>query len=267
MSWTKDDKGKLTVWVPDGKGNPNKVGDNTNPKPTFAFGDTSSSTTTTGLNIGFGIQDKGKDVFLPPVKIEPYIVTLARTNPKAYANIQKAVYAASGKNIKDPNTLGAWVSRLAENIFYSTDPMVKTLSIEDFLRNTAKAVNVANAPSLPQRQIYQYTEADRMKTIDDVSMALRGQNLTEEDKKTQWYTDLKKSIDNMVNTGSLTTTVKKKNPKTGKLESVATTVPGYSAEKATTLAESAIAKATPEDIARKDRVDFTGWLFSSLGGK
>jgi hypothetical protein len=89
------------------------------------------------------------------------------------------VKAASGKTINDPNTLGAWVGRLAENIFYSTDPIVKTMSIEDFLRSTAKTANVADAAAkaaaLPQREIYQKTEADRIKMIDDVSLTLRGQ--------------------------------------------------------------------------------------------
>ena len=37
MSWTKDSTGKLTVWTPDGIGNPNVIGDNVTPKPTFGF--------------------------------------------------------------------------------------------------------------------------------------------------------------------------------------------------------------------------------------
>jgi hypothetical protein len=238
------------------------------PKPSFVFGDGSSTQSSiTGLNLGFGIKENGQDLYLAPIKIGPYIVTLARTNPKAYSNIQRAVYGASGKNIKDPNTLASWVSRLAENIFYSTDPLVKTLSIEDFLRNTAKAANAdAAAAALPQRQIYKYTEADRQKTIDDVSLTLRGQVTTPEDKAQKWYKDLKASIDDMINTGAVTTTKKVVNPLTKKLENKSVTTPGFSTEKATATAEKAIRAATPEDIERKERVEFTNWMFKTLGG-
>ena len=271
MSWTKDEKGKLTVWTPDGKGNPNVVGDNSTPKPTFGFNSGTSSQNTLGLLLGFGIKDQGKDITLAPVKIAPYIVTLSKTNPKAYNSIKSLVKAASGKTINDPNTLGAWVGRLAENIFYSTDPIVKTMSIEDFLRSTAKTANIADAAAkaaaLPQRQIYKYTEADRQKMIDDVSLTLRGQATTEEDKAQKWYKDLKASIDNMINTGAVTTTKKVVNPLTNKLENKSVTTPAFSQEKAAVAAEKAIRQATPEEVARKERVDFTGWMFNALGGK
>jgi hypothetical protein len=272
MSWSKDEKGKW-VWTPDGKGNPQKAGDNVTPqsKPTFEFGTSTSGQSTLGLLLGFGIKDQGKDLTLAPVKIAPYIVTLSKSNPKAFNSIKSLVKAASGKTINDPNTLGAWVGRLAENIFYSTDPIVKTMSIEDFLRSTAKTANIADAAAkaatMPQREIYKKTEEDRIKLIDDVSMTLRGQNVTEEDKQAQWYKDLKKSIDKMIDTGSVRTTTKKFNPQTKKVESVATTVPAFSEEKVATVAEEAIRKATPEDVARKERVDFTSWMFSTLGGK
>ena len=241
------------------------------PKPTFAFGNSTGSQSTLGLLLGFGIKDQGKDLTLAPVKIAPYIVTLSKSNPKAYNSIKSLVKAASGKTINDPNTLGAWVGRLAENIFYSTDPLVKTMSIEDFLRSTAKTANIADsaakAAAMPQREIYDKTEADRVKMIDEVSMTLRGQNITEEDKSQKWYTDLKASIDKMIDTGSVRTTSKKFNPKTQKTELVAVTTPGYSEEQVAATAEKAIRKATPEDVARKERVDFTSWMFSALGGK
>lgn len=274
MSWSKDEKGKW-VWTPDGKGNPQKAGDNVTPKdkkPTFDYGNGTGNQSTLGLLLGFGIKDQDKkDLTLAPVKIAPYIVTLSKSNPKAYNSIKSLVKAASGKNINDPNTLGAWVSRLAENIFYSTDPIVKTMSIEDFLRSTAKTANIADAAAkaaaLPQREIYKKTEADRIAMLNKVSQTLRGQDITEEDKTQKWYTDLKNSIDKMIDAGSVRTVTKRVNPKTKKLESVAVTVPGYSEEQVAATAEQAIRKATPEDVARKERVDFTSWMFSALGGK
>lgn len=119
---------------------------------------------------------------------------------------------------------------------------------------------------LPSRQVYQYTEADRIKMIDDVSVTLRGQGITDADKSAKWYKDLKKSIDNMISTGTLSTTKDVFNPITKKMESKIISTPGFSQEKAAAAAEKAIRKATPEDVARKERVDFTSWMFSTLGG-
>lgn len=245
------------------------------PKPTFNAGGSNDSGTSNqdyGILVGFGLTDaNGKPLSLAPATIESYIVNLVKKNPKAFANIKAAVAAATGKNpINDPNTLGAWVSRLAQNIAASNDPLVKSSTIEDFLRATAKSVidasNAAKAAKLPTRQTYQYTPETREKWIEDVSQSLRGQGITEEDKQTDWYKNLRKSIDTMINQGTLSTTKQVKNPKTGKLETLVTQTPGFSQEMATKAAQTAIREADPTDVARKERVDFTNWLFKSVGG-
>ena len=170
-----------------------------------------------GILVGFGLTDaNGKPLSLAPATIESYIVSLVKKNPKAFANIKTAVAVATGKKpINDPNTLGAWVSRLAQNIATSGDPLVKSNTIEDFLRATASSVASTIAAKLPTRQTYQYTPDTREKWIEDVSKTLRGQGITEEDKKTDWYKNLRKSIVNMINQGTLSTTKQVKNPKTG----------------------------------------------------
>jgi len=142
------------------------------------------------------------------------------------------------------------------------------LTISDFLVENYQAPTGTGAgPNLPSRSIYQYTEADRIKMLDDVSQTLRGQGITEEDKSAKWYKDLKKSIDNMIATGTVSTSKKVKNPKTGQLEVQTVSTPGFSQEQAAVVAEQAIRKATPEDVARKERVDFTSWMFGALGGR
>jgi len=120
--------------------------------------------------------------------------------------------------------------------------------------------------NLPERRIYEYTEADRQKMIDDVSITLRGQGITDADKTAKWYKDLKKSIDNMISTGTLSTTKDVFNPKTKKMESRTISTPGFSEQQVAATAEKAIRQATPEDVARKERVDFTSWMFGTLGG-
>lgn len=140
------------------------------------------------------------------------------------------------------------------------------LTISDFLVENYQAPTGSGGPNLPSRSIYQYTEADRIKMLDDVSQTLRGQGITEEDKSAKWYKDLKKSIDNMISTGTVSTSQKVYNPKTKKTEVQTVSTPGFSQEQVAATAEKAIRKATPEDVARKERVDFTSWMFSALGG-
>ena len=71
----------------------------------------------------------------------------------------------------------------------------------------------------------------------------------------------------MISTGTLSTSKKVYNPKTKKTEIQTVQTPGFSKEQIAATAEKAIRKATPEDVARKERVDFTSWMFSALGGK
>ena len=140
------------------------------------------------------------------------------------------------------------------------------LTIRSFLTENYQAPT-GTGPNLPSRSIYQYTEADKVAMLNEVSQSLRGQDITQADKSAKWYKDLKKSIDNMISTGTLSTTKKVTNPKTGKLEVQTVQTPGFSKEQIATTAEKAIRKATPQEVARKERVDFTGWLFDTLGGK
>jgi len=71
----------------------------------------------------------------------------------------------------------------------------------------------------------------------------------------------------MIATGTVSTSKKVRNPKTGQLEVQTVSTPGFSQEQVATVAEKAIRKAAPEDVARQERVGFTNWMFSALGGK
>jgi hypothetical protein len=144
------------------------------------------------------------------------------------------------------------------------DLTIRNFLIENYQEPTGTGAGTSN---LPTRSIYQYTEADKIAMLNEVSQTLRGQDITPQDQSAKWYKDLKKSLDNMISSGTLSTTKKVKNPKTGKLELQAVQTPGFSKEQIAVTAEKAIRKATPEEVARKERVDFTSWMFSTLGGK
>jgi hypothetical protein len=205
------------------------------------------------------------------VAVDPYIDDLLKMSPQKRLEVAKLlksaryIKTASSKYNKD---LGdAYIQVNQELAVESARSGRPQLTLRQFLtENVQPATSGAGGANLPQREIYKKTEADRIAMLNKVSQDLRGQELTEEDRKTDWYKTLKSSVDKMIDAGSVRTVTKQINPKTKKLESVATTVPGYSEEQVATTAEKAIRKATPEDVARKERVDFTSWMFSTLGG-
>ena len=206
------------------------------------------------------------------VTTDPYAVEALNMDPKARLALSKQLVGAG--YLKKPTS--KYTKSLADALIRaSQDFAVEAtrtgrpgLTIRDFLAENYEAPTGSGVGSgLPSRSIYQYTEADKVAMLNEVSQSLRGQDITDADKSAKWYKDLKKSIDNMISTGTLSTTKKVKNAKTGQLEVQTVQTPGFSKEQIATTAEKAIRKATPEEVARKERIDFTSWMFSALGGK
>ena len=200
---------------------------------------------------------------------DPYIDDLLKMDAKERLEAAKLLKAANyvktatSKYNKD---LGdAYIQANQELAVERARSSRPELTLRQFLvENTQPASGTG--PSLPSRSIYQYTEADKISMLNEVSQTLRGQDITPEDQSAKWYKDLKKSLDNMISTGTLSTTQKVYNPKTKKTEVQTVQTPGFSKEQIAVTAEKAIRKATPEDVARKERVDFTSWMFGTLGG-
>ena len=231
-----------------------------------ASGSTFSNPSSANGNLGFkGGQQSGT------VASDPSIVELLNMNPKerlALSQLLKSAgYIKTASSKYNKKLADAFTVVQQDALVEAQRTGRPALTIREFLLENPQAPAGPGAPNLPSRSIYQYTEADRIKMIDDVSQTLRGQGVTDADKSAKWYKDLKKSIDNMIATGTVSTSKKVRNPKTGVLEVQTVSTPGFSQEQVATVAEKAIRKATPEDVARKERVDFTSWMFSSLGGK
>jgi hypothetical protein len=214
-----------------------------------------------------GFKGGNKGLF---VTTDPYAVEALNMTPKERLAISKLLVGA--RYLKKPTSkynqtfAQALIDASQDFAVEATRTGRPELTIRAFLTENYQEPT-GTGPSLPSRNIYQYTEADKISMLNEVSQSLRGQDITEEDKSAKWYKDLKKSIDNMISTGTLSTSKKVTNPKTGKLEVQTVQTPGFSKEQLAVSAEKAIRKATPEEVARKERVDFTGWLFDSLGGK
>ena len=204
------------------------------------------------------------------VASDPYISDLIETSPQDRLAISKLLKAAGYKvtpSSKYNKRLGDVYIQVNQELAVEKARSGRPeLTLRDFLVENRQPAS-GTTPGLPSRNIYQYTEADKIQMLNEVSQTLRGQDITPEDQSAKWYKDLKKSLDNMISTGTLSTTKKVANPKTGKLEIQTVQTPGFSKEQIAATAEKAIRKATPEEVARKERVDFTGWLFNTLGGK
>lgn len=161
MSWSKDKNGTWQ-WTPDGKGNPNKAGDNVTPPPSspFASGETGTTPTDAAytVDVGFGLVDKnGKSLQLAPVQIGAYIAALAGTDKAAYARVKAAVAALTGKKTLDPNYVGGYVQKLATNIMASSDILARTGSLEDYIRTATTGSGPAGSP--PQAYVSSPTQA------------------------------------------------------------------------------------------------------------
>lgn len=183
MSWTK--KNGVWVWTEDGKGNPNKPGDNVTPPPSFGMGTGSneegSNSGVYTVDVGFGLVDKaGKPLALPPIQIGSYITTLAGTDPKAYARVKAAVSRLTGRTKLDPSYVGGYISKLATNIMSSSDILAKTGTIEDYF-NTAAAVGAGDKTSVPQSYVSSATQAKS--DINSVFKDLLGREASDKELK------------------------------------------------------------------------------------
>jgi hypothetical protein len=183
MTWTK--KNGQWVWAEDGKGNPNKPGDNVTPPPSFdTLGNTSTGATGPvdskyTVEVGFGLVDaNGKPLALAPIQIGSYITTLAGTNSAAYNRVKAAVSNLTGKTKLDPSYVGGYISKLATNIMASSDILARTGSLEDYFNTAAKNAPGA-ASSLPQSYLSSETQAKS--DINTVFDKLLGREATDKE--------------------------------------------------------------------------------------
>jgi hypothetical protein len=130
--------------------------------------------------------------------------------------------------------------------------------ISDYLPGLDTQTAAANYPS---RNVYKYQPQDIYDIVNNVYKDILGRDATDQEKQKQ-YASLKPMID----AGTLSTTSKVKNPKTGKIEVVTTQTPGFSQK----AAEAQITKTAKTENAgqfdRKKALDFSSALNNVLSG-
>jgi len=150
----------------------------------------------------------------------------------------------------------AWLQVVLGSSTAQLDPeeYMKQLKAGGFGQDTAAA-------GLPTKQIYNYSTAEIKDLVNESALSLLGREINKTDENADWYKSLTGSINKMIQQGTITKTTQK-----GGMNVVETT-PGFTKEKATSLIQSKLKSEAPIDLARKERVDFTSWLFDQLGTK
>lgn len=116
-------------------------------------------------------------------------------------------------------------------------------------------------PTLPSRQIYQYRDEDIDTIVNDAYEAAVMRKPTPAELEVQRASARKK-----LEMGTVSTTTKVKNKKTGKLENVTVQTPGASKTEVQTGIEDTLEKMNPDEVDRKKRIDFSSWLSQNAAG-
>lgn len=201
-------------------------------------------------------------------------------------DVTTSVQQAQALYLTDDNVRNTWLQTLKKNgisadpikaralwdtavagasDWYSTSGGTQKVTPEQYLGWYLGGQKKAPKPDL-SRSVYQYAPEQIASDIDKAAQTILGRTINEEDKTADWYADLTKAITKMAAKGTVTTVKDVRNPKTGKLERVTTQAPEFTTEKAKEKIQSTLREAAPEDVARKERVDFTKWLFTQMGG-
>lgn len=116
-------------------------------------------------------------------------------------------------------------------------------------------------PTLPSRQIYKYRDEDIDAIVNDAYKAAVMREPTPAELEKQRISARKK-----LEMGTLSTTTKVKNKKTGKLENVTVQTPGASKTEVQTGIEKTLEEMNPDEVDRKKRIDFSSWLSQNAAG-
>lgn len=196
-----------------------------------------------------------------------------------------SVQDAKALYLKDPKVEAQWLATLRKNGVNTSDPIknralwdIAVAGASDWYATSGGTQKITpeqyanwylggqkKGPALPTRQVYQVTEDDIAADINEIALKRLGREIQDVDKDADWYQDLVKGINKLYSKGIVTTTKEVKNAKTGKMEKVVTQTPGFSKEQISERITGAVEAADPESLARKERLDFTKWIFGRGG--
>ena len=208
---------------------------------------------------------------------------------KIYSDKTLTTQQAKALYLTDPAVENAWLQTLKKNgvdltqdkikaramwelsvdgasDWFATSNGVQKITPEQYLGWYLGGQKKAPKPDL-SRSVYAYSPEQIGADVDKLAQQVLGRTINDEDKVADWYSDLTSAISKMAAKGTTTQVKDVRNPKTGKLERVTTQTPKFTKELAQEKIETTLREVAPEDVARKERVDFTKWLFSQMGGR
>jgi hypothetical protein len=219
------------------------------------------STTQSPTGTTYNIPDTTKD------KVET--IAAAKTRYLTDAELRKKWNVALRKNGIDADPIQAraiWdLSVDGASDWYATSGGQQKITPEQYLGWYAGGKK-KKGPALPTRQVYQVPEAETDADINEFLQKRAGRTLQDVDRSQEWYKDLVKSINKLYSEGIVTTVAQVKNPQTGKMEKVVTQTPGFSKEQVAQKITSAIEKADPISVARKQNLELENWARAKMAG-
>lgn len=181
-------------------------------------------------------------------------------NAATKAKVKSAMVSAGISNVNDISAFEQWkqiVNTSAQLYAAGKGPKMTPMDVLNQVMDTSGTAN------LPDRTI---TKVDP--TIVNAIANAAFQSAYMRDGNEEEIKDIlkKAGVDKMIAEGSVTTTKKVKNPKTGKLENVTTTTPGFNAQTAQLTIEDKLKELNPDEFDRTKRIDFAGWLSKNVAG-
>lgn len=131
---------------------------------------------------------------------------------------------------------------------------------EDILPGLAKGTS-GTAENLPSRNVYKYSDADLDTIVSDVYARTAMREPTAQELEAA-RTKIRPKLEQ----GTVSTTKKVKNPKTGKLEVVTTQEAGPTKEAVAMSLEEELKKLNPDEYDRTKRIEFSSWLSKNVEG-
>ena len=168
-------------------------------------------------------------------------------------------YAAKGKTIGQVEAFGVW-SQLVNTAasIYQGGRGAKVTPLQ-LLTDSLKSIK-GDEPTLPTRAISKLDKGIFNQFMDRLAQSELGMALTQATKD-KYYEEFK-----LLNTGTLTEYKKVKNPKTGKLENVQTTTPGFTEADMTRAASDKLKKDNPKQWELNKSLSFASDLRSVMAG-
>ena len=174
------------------------------------------------------------------------------------AKVKSAMVRAGRTDVNDVTAYAQWqqVVNVSAEMFSSGAKMTPM----DILNQTMTNSGTAN---LPDRTI---TKIDPAITNAIANAAFQAAYMRDANEQEIKDVLKKAGVDKMIAEGSVTTTKKVKNPKTGKLENVTTTTPGFNAQTAQMSIEDKLKELNPDEYDRTKRIEWSSWISKNLAG-